>query len=250
MKKKKIIICIVITIFIVVIVILAYLKLNYYKTEKPMYELTQNLNNYNNLHVHTVQTSDKYGTIEIDRYWKDAEYKEKTSDSSENDCAYENSDEKIFIAVSEEDKEVYISENDEGSMSTVTDKSNKYTGIFCVDIDNMNQDYKYCGTENINNKECYKIFVSNKFQVDEATLWIEKETGFVLKLKEFFDGETITYENTYEIGTVTDDDIKKPDIQAYKDSGEYEFVYRKYKENGECEVTHIEPQGDTYSYIE
>ena len=115
---------------------------------------------------------------------------------------------------------------------------------------NYQSDYKRKLFKRITNLKCYKIFVSNKFQVDEATLWIEKKTGFVLKLKEFFDGETITYENTYEIGTVTDDDVKKPDIQAYKDSGEYEFVYRKYKENGECEVTHIEPQGDTYSYIE
>ncbi len=225
MKKKKIIIAILITILIVVIGILAYLKVNYYKTEKPMYELTQNLNNYNNLHVHTVKTSDKYGTTEIDRYWKDSEYKEKTSNSSENDCVYINSHEKVYIAISEEDKIVYINENDEENISTVTDKSNRFTGIFCVDIDNMNQDYKYCGIENINNKECYKIFVSNKFQVDKATLWIEKETGFVLKLESFFDQELITYENTYEVGTVTDDDVKKPDAQAYKDSGEYEVTH-------------------------
>lgn len=250
MKKKKIIICIIITVLIVVVGILVYLKLNYYKTEKPMYELTQNLNNYNNLHIHTVRISDKYGTLEKDRYWKDNEYKEKDSSNAENDCAYINSNEKTFISILEEDKSVYISENDITTDMEINNKSHNFTGIFCIDIKNLNQDYQYLGTENINNKECYKIFVSNKNQVDTATLWIEKETGFVLKLEEFFDGETITYENTYEIGTVTDDDVKKPDIQAYKDSGEYEFIYRKYKENGECEVTHVEPQGDTYSYIE
>lgn len=229
---------------------LSYLKLNYYKTEKAMYELIQNINNYNNLHVHTVRTSNKNGTTKIDRYWKDNELKEISSDSNENDCAYTNSDEKIFIAVSEEDKSIHIYENDEANVNNVSYKFDNFTGIFVMDTDNMNQDYQYCGIENINNKECYKIFVNNKLQENEATLWIEKETGFVLKHENFFDGELITYENTYEIGTVTDDDVKKPDVQFYKDSGEYEFVYRKYKENGECEVTHVEAQGDTYSYIE
>lgn len=228
MKKNKIIIGIII-ILIVLIGIIAYFKLNYYKTENAMFELTQNINNYNNLHVHTIETSNKSGTLEIDRYWKDNEFNEKNSTNNENDYVYINSDEKVYINVSENDKKIYIQEIDIANVRNITYKSENFTGIFYVDVDNINQDYKYCGIENINNKECYKIFVKNKFIENEATLWIEKETGFVLKQECLFYGELITYENIYEINTVTDNDIKKPDIQFYKDNGGYEIINEQVK---------------------
>lgn len=223
MKNNKIII-IICVIIIILSGIVVYFKTNYYKTEEAMFELTQNINNYSNLHVHTIETSDQYGILEIDRYWKDNEFNEKNSINNQNDYVYINSDEKVYINVSEKDKKIYIQENDDANSRNIIYKSENFTGIFVVDINNINQDYKYCGVENINNKECYKIFVKNKSQNDETTLWIEKKTGFVLKQKSLFDGELVTFENTYEIGNVTDVDIKKPNMQFYRDNGEYEII--------------------------
>ena len=223
MKNNKIII-IICVIIIILSGIVVYFKTNYYKTEEAMFELTQNINNYSNLHVHTIETSDQYGILEIDRYWKDNEFNEKNSINNQNDYVYINSDEKVYINVSEKDKKIYIQENDDANSRNIIYKSENFTGIFVVDINNINQDYKYCGVENINDKECYKIFVKNKSQNDEATLWIEKKTGFVLKQKSLFDGELVTFENTYEIGNVTDGDIKKPNMQFYRDNGEYEII--------------------------
>lgn len=222
MNKNKIMIYIIIVVLIAIVGIFEYSKLNYYKTAEAMYELTQNINNYNNLYVHTVYTSNIYGTTEIDRWWKDNEYKEK-SNSNENGCAYINSNEKIFIVILEEDKTIKISENYESAAECIINKSINFTGIFNPSTSDNN--YKYCGIEDINNNECYKIFIKHKLQESELTLWIEKETGFVIKQETVFNGEIITYENTYEIGNVTNGDIEKPDLQEYKDSGEYELVY-------------------------
>ena len=52
------------------------------------------------------------------------------------------------------------------------------------------------------NKECYEIRLK-----DVGTILVEKETGVVLK--------TETSEISYEINTVTDTDIQKPDLTGY-----------------------------------
>jgi len=252
---KKIIVCIIVFILIILVGILVYLKLNNYKTEKEIYELAQNLNNYSNFHVHTIRTSNVYGITEQDWYWKDNEFMQKNNEG----FAYSNSNEKIFISIpaviynSNEPKVIHVYENYEEAVRNVTNKADNFMSIFFVDDENNyknNFDYKFCGIESINGKECYKIFIKHKLQENEATLWIEKETGFVIKNELNFDGELATCENTYKIGTVTTDDIKKPDLQEFKESGEYEFLYRVYKENGECEVIEEDKEGNRVSYIE
>lgn len=246
MNKKKIIICILILIIFALILIFTYSKINYYKTEKAMYELIQNINTYDNLYVHTVQTSSIYGTTECDRYWKNNTFV-YIDDSGR---AYTNSNEKQFISINENEKSIYISENDIANSLNITNKAMIFSGILPQDNSENFAECSYVGIENINNKSCYKMDINHKFQENKATIWIEIETGFVLKYENLFNGELITYEHTFEIETTTDDDVKKPDIKSYKDSGKYKFIYKNYKSNGECEVTCEEISGEKYTYIE
>lgn len=202
---------------LIVLEALIYFKLNYYKTRTAMYELALNINNYNNLHVHTVVTSSLYGIYEYDNYWKNYEYKENAN-------VYINSNEKLFISINEETKKIFVYENDESDAKTVTEKANQFKGLLTLDLEGWS-DYTYCGIENISNKECYKVYIKHNLQEYEETLWIEKETGFVLKRETLFEGDLRTYEHTYEIGTVTNEDVARIDLQMYKINSEYEILY-------------------------
>lgn len=72
-------------------------------------------------------------------------------------------------------------------------------------------------SENYKGKECYKITRDG-----ELELWIEKATGLVIKMSSGYvkhsDGsiESLYYEMDYEFGTVTDEDVAKPDLKGYK----------------------------------
>lgn len=58
----------------------------------------------------------------------------------------------------------------------------------------------------VENKDCYEIALENN-----TTVWVEKETALVIKVQT---SEGIV-KFTYEIGTVTDADIQKPDLTGY-----------------------------------
>lgn len=59
----------------------------------------------------------------------------------------------------------------------------------------------------LENKDCYEIV----FKDNDMTVWIEKETGLIIKRQ-----TTIGIDRfSYEIGTVTDADVQKPDLTGY-----------------------------------
>lgn len=237
MKRKKI--CILIIILIVLFSIY-YIFVNY--KIKYIREISQNINNYKNIHVHTIVESNNLELYYTDRYWNDFEYMETGSD---NACAYFNGNNNEFISIDNANKNVYYCENNIPSNEVITDKSKCF--LF-ISLDDKFCKIKYKGIEKINNIDCYKIFVNHKLQENKATIWIEKNTGFVIKFVHDFDDEIKIYNNSYEVNKV--DNIKRPDIDQYLNNNEYEIVHKKYIGNGDYEVYYIDDEGNEAMYIE
>ena len=238
MKRKKI--CILIIILIVLFSIY-YIFVNY--KIKYIREISQNINNYKNIHVHTIVESNNLEPFYTDSYWNDFEYME--TGSLNTACTYINCNNNEFIFIDNDNKYLYYCENDIPESEIITDKSKCF---LYLSLDDKFCKIKYKGIEKINNIDCYKIFVNHKLQENKATIWIEKNTGFVIKFVHDFDDEIKIYNNSYEVNKV--DNIKRPDIDQYLNNNEYEIVHKKYIGNGDYEVYYIDDEGNEAMYIE
>lgn len=71
--------------------------------------------------------------------------------------------------------------------------------------------------ENYKGKECYKINI-----IGYVEIWIDKETGLEIKKSAGYSQndegirKSIYNDYDYEFGTVTEEDVKKPDLTGYK----------------------------------
>lgn len=230
MKKTFKIVFIIIILLLLFILLFAKSKLSDYKSVKEIYELCQNINNYNNLHLHDNYSSNNWYREEYgDWYWKDNICVQKSSEL--NGFSYRDKQENLSIIINDDEKQVKINENE--TNFTQKEKT-RYVIDACLstssekDWSKYNK-YKFCGTENINNQECYKVNIKNKLQNYEVTYWIEKDKGLILKREDCWHHdhtndviETRSY--SYEFDAVTDTDIEKPDIKNYEDNG-YEIIY-------------------------
>lgn len=100
---------------------------------------------------------------------------------------------------------------------TKFDFTNKFDEIT---MSNLNQKYKYCGTEKLNGVDVYKISFTSKIQDVYSVYWIDQKTGYVLKkitVTKDNDIETCTeLEFNYYINEVIDSDIEEPKIENYE----------------------------------
>lgn len=94
--------------------------------------------------------------------------------------------------------------------------------------------YEYLGKEYINGRETYKYkeTLTNEYTYSEGIIWVDKETGVILKTeshstsKNRFENEVTRTENYwYEYNNVKDEDIKRPDLEKYSD---YEITNQVY----------------------
>ena len=117
---------------------------------------------------------------------------------------------------------------------TKFDFTNKFDEIT---MSNLNQKYKYCGTEKLNGVDVYKISFTSKIQDVYSVYWIDQKTGYVLKkitVTKDNDIETCTeLEFNYYINEVIDSDIEEPKIEklsfSVPISGEVQKVFSNDK---------------------
>ncbi len=229
MKKSKRNLFMIILLFLLIISILFFTKFKDYKSQKELYDLCQNINNYNNLHIHEEFSSNRseYGTN--DRYWKDNIYV-YYEDNKPNSFSYLDKLNNLCIYINEEEKNVTIYENE--TNYTQKEKTFYLIGGFFSDKKWKYIKYNFCGIENVNGQECYKISLSYKPQEGlEERYWIEKNMGLIIKqetcwpthIPEDFIIETRVY--SYEFDCVTNKNTEKPDIKAYEEKG-YEIIYK------------------------
>ncbi len=231
MKKNKRKFFIIILLFLLIILfVLFFMKFKNYKSQKELYNLSQNINNYNNLHIHEefFSNGSEYDCIS-DRYWKDNIYI-YNENNKPNTFTYMDKLNHLHIYVNEEEKKVTIHENEIDY--TQKEKTFYLIGSFFSDKKWNAVKYNFLGTENINGQECYKMTLSYKPQEGfEEKYWIEKNKGLIVKQEtcwpthnpEDFIIETRVY--SYEFDCVTDKDVEKPDIKAYEEKG-YEIIYK------------------------
>lgn len=218
-KNLKIGICL---LFIIIIAILLalYIQKNYITQEKIVNLFNSSIKP-DNVHIQakeTISSTEKNVTYICDYYYKDNIYVEKKTDQN-NSSFYTyknfNTNQYIYICATPENKEISIKDINQDTNSTFWDN-------FVIINDNLdNKTYTYQGIEKINEKESYKINFKENYSNIDTSYWIDKENGFVQKyLQNVEVSDSITkYENTYTyfINGTTDDDIKEPNIEDYKD---------------------------------
>ena len=95
-------------------------------------------------------------------------------------------------------------------------KGNYYQQSLFDSILNQMEEYEYKGEEIYNKYDCIVV----NFKMNDKSnveLWIDKESGFIMKEIIEEDGKT-TYEVklNYKFNCVTDDDVKEPDLSNYE----------------------------------
>ena len=116
---------------------------------------------------------------------------------------YENGQEAIDLQEASNTTEKHASIH-KNSMS----EDRKLIGFSKTFLENLEYSmYKSIQTVNLNGKKCYFL------KYDDSKIFFDIETGFAIKAIHE-DGKTMDYE--YEFGTVTDEDVAKPDLAGYK----------------------------------
>ncbi len=99
-------------------------------------------------------------------------------------------------------------------ISTVESTYNTYASSVLETINDFTYQYTYLKEENYNNHNCIV------FQLDKNNnylkIWIDSDSGFVLKTEEKDGTSTEIIEYYINFNSVTDDDIKKPDLTEYE----------------------------------
>lgn len=236
-KNKK---TIIISMSIIIFIILLFCSISSnYITQEELYKLYNSVQNIDNIYLKVEElsfktfdsvynpqyTNDNGNVTIIDCYFKDNVYIEKKVLTENNSLiyTYKNFDTNEGITINEENKQIEIySVNSYENNNTIWDK-------FFISLDTLNQKYKYCGIENINGIDCYCVIFKQTNQDCKYMFWIDKDSGCVIKAdKELNDKNNgiryIKLNNVkYEINKVSDDDIKKPNIEEYEG---YEIIYK------------------------
>lgn len=99
-------------------------------------------------------------------------------------------------------------------VSNMDSEYNTYVSPIFETINDFTYQYTYLKEENYNNHNCIV------FQLDKDNnylkIWIDSDSGFVLKTEEKGDTSTETIEYYINFNSVTDDDIKKLDLTEYE----------------------------------
>lgn len=195
------------TIIIAILILFFFTKGKNYKTQEELLALCEELNDYDNLHI-----TREYFFNEVeektDYYWKDLG----------------------MVCVNGENYEYYdllsynrigVYENQKIVMGKFSDSySNKFETV-TNDLYITNVIYKFLGTETLRGRKTYKVALVGQTSNNKTVLWIDKEKNLILKVEDIFEDTTQTCYYYYEFNTVTDEDVKKPDIKDYPD---YEII--------------------------
>lgn len=248
-KNKKIIT--VISILLLLFVILVFCTENSnYMSKNEIIKLVENAYNHNNYFVQVEQRpvfndenlkefAEQY-IMNMQFYYKDniSVFKSNTAGNNEfNIISYNNYNTKENVTI-------YTSDN-EKSVSTYNSNSDeKIDQLFIKGLENADS-YKFCGEGKINEKDVYILEITsfnsysydlthNIFGINDDknifTVYIEKQTGLILKVEYnyFYKNEkksNFVGEYNYKFDMVTDEDIKWPDLNEYKD---YEINISEY----------------------
>lgn len=127
-----------------------------------------------------------------------------------------NTSEELFI--SEKDKKYIIPKSDNNTVSfkEVLTGVSYYLDKPYYKIESMIEE-KYNDKESVAYTFIYLTSFYARHYNYYLTIWIDKETGFILKQEEYYinEQETEITEYDVQIGIVTDEDIKRPDKTGY-----------------------------------
>ena len=212
MQEKKKFILAVPTVIIIIIFIIALAYLIYSKNFKPLskekaIELAEMAVTIDNFSCQLVIEQDgeefvtDYKRKDNIVYMKEVDYEEYLNiDTSE--CVY----------VDRENKEAYTYTSDSvlESYNTIL-----YAGI--QSLENGDYSYTFNEYEKVNGIKCASITLSN--DSENIDMWIDTKAGMITKYvitnKSEEDGNSATYIYRYQIGNVTDEDVKVPDLSEY-----------------------------------
>lgn len=207
-KWKKIIIVIIIIVLLIIFSMILTNNIRIFTKMKKAAQQNGNLSNYS----YTMNTINlKNGDKSVSKYWvKDGAFTAKINGESSEGITYE-------AAVHEDkDNEIYLLKRSDGSVYySINGESNSKLTMKCVPI-NFAENYnfesniwniKYITEEEFIGKNCY--FMQTKAN---DKYWIEKDTGFIIG---WTLGDSIMTVS-YEVGNVTDEDVKIPDSTKYK----------------------------------
>lgn len=231
------------TIFIIIIVllipcfILFFIKLKNYKLLNEMYELCNDINNYDNVHILNISTCNYSEEVSITDFYRKGNIEiSKTREATNTEITYINSETnmKIYVRKDEDIKEVSVNNNyyQEESLYNMIPLLNK-TPSGDLEFEQWKYEkYIYKGIENINGQDCYKIIIKHQSSDPETQdiYWIGQDNGLLLKKESIAttlntnDKQITTNIYFYEFNYVIDDDIEMPDLKEYEAS-EYEIIY-------------------------
>lgn len=212
MQEKKKFILAVPTVIIIIIFIIALAYLIYSKNFKPLskekaIELAEMAVTIDNFSCQLVIEQDgeefvtDYKRKDNIVYMKEVDYEEYLNiDTSE--CVY----------IDRENKEAYTYTSDSVLESYNT---RLYAGI--QSLENGDYSYTFNEYEKVNGIKCASITLSN--DSENIDMWIDTKAGMITKYvitnKSEEDGNSATYIYRYQIGNVTDEDVKVPDLSEY-----------------------------------
>lgn len=212
MQEKKKFILAVPTVIIIIIFIIALAYLIYSQNFKPLskekaIELAEMAVTIDNFSCQLVIEQDgeefvtDYKRKDNIVYMKEVDYEEYLNiDTSE--CVY----------VDRENKEAYTYTSDSVLESYNT---RLYAGI--QSLENGDYSYTFNEYEKVNGIKCASITLSN--DSENIDMWIDTKAGMITKYvitnKSEEDGNSATYIYRYQIGNVTDEDVKVPDLSEY-----------------------------------
>lgn len=213
MQEKKKFILAVPTVIVIIIFIIGMSLIYYNKNYKPLSQeealnLAKRAVAIDNLSCQVVvKQNDNESTTDYKRnsskvYIKADDYIELV-DTKSNECTY----------IDEENKEVYkyVSDSVLESFNSII-----YAGIQALQDSTMS--YSFEKYEKINGIKCAAVKVKDKST--EITMWIDRDTGMLAKFEIVYkadeeeDSKT-EYIYRYQIGSVTDDDLKLPSTEDY-----------------------------------
>lgn len=196
MDKKKIIIAL-IAVVLLVVAIFAVITIRKVSIFNNLLAKASETDQNTNFHMVVNPTGQNRQKMEV---WEKDEthYLVKTETSSGEIIFYQNGEES-FRATNVSGQKV-VTKNVNGRVSLLTftqevDQSHIWKEAMEASVHSTKFD----------NKDCYEI--KRKMGDIESTIIVEKTTGLILK--------NISSECSYEIGTITDADIQKPDLTGY-----------------------------------
>lgn len=219
MKKKtqELINLITVCNIIIIIIFIYNIIVNNIYSEKNIYKLIQkniNCNNYvleKNEKIIDTGAENKVKIVQKE----DARMEDDISDGVtkwyiDNLIIKKNKNDKVYYKQKKEDENQYITTQEMLKYLTLANEFQCYNHI-----ENCEK-YKYLKNEKFNNKNCVVVRFDNIIDGHDAIIWIDCDTGFILKEELYLKDklETIT---TYSIKTnvVSDEELDIPDLQEY-----------------------------------